>query len=336
MPFTPPAEPLSPAAPLLRDAEWGCSWVRRVAVAVGVILGGSNLLIWLDGSVPAFVLNAGMMVMRFNTAIGITAAALSLACWSPAPGAARRGLARAFALVAALIGVLTAIQDIAIVDLGVDQLFAPGTIPGDIANEFVRAPGRMSLNAALSLMFLGMSLFAVDWDVPVGKTAHFVGAGAGDDRGSAGVARVGRLPSRGREVHRDSAVHQYPLPYGGRAPRAFTRRPRRPARAAPGASYSFHGSGRRAPALDAPRLHGAAADAGLVHRPRPACGNRRPGRRRRAHALWRAGAALWIVDRGQPGDRPSGSPGPAPLRKPCAMARSAARPSWTRRWTPWS
>jgi len=169
MPFTLLAEPLSPAAPLLRNAELGCSWVRRIAVVIGLILGGSNLLIWLHGSVPVFVFHSGMMVMRMNTAIGITAAALSLACWSRTPGAARRRLARAFALVTALIGGLTAIQDIAIVDLGVDQLLAPGTIPGDIANELVRAPGRMSLNAALALMFLGLSLLAVDWEILVGK-----------------------------------------------------------------------------------------------------------------------------------------------------------------------
>src|SRR4051812_458051 len=100
MPSIPPAEPLSPAAPLLRNAEWGCSWVRRVAVIVALTLGGSNLLIWLHGSVPAFALNSGLMVMRINTAIGITAGALSLACWSQSPGAARCRLARAFALVA--------------------------------------------------------------------------------------------------------------------------------------------------------------------------------------------------------------------------------------------
>ncbi len=143
--------------------------MRRIAVAAGLILGGSNLLIWLYGSVPVAALPPGMMVMRMNTAVGITAAALSLAFWSRAASGGRRRLAQALAVIPALIGALTAMQDVAIVNLGVDQLLAPGTIPGDLANVFVRSPGRMSLNAALALMFLGLSLLSVDWEVPAAK-----------------------------------------------------------------------------------------------------------------------------------------------------------------------
>ncbi len=162
MPFTVPAENPSAAAPLLPNVERACSWVRRIAVATALALGGSNLLIWLHGSVPTAIIQSGMMVMRINNAIGITAAALSLACWSREPGRARRRLARGLAIIPALIGLLTAIQDFAAINLGIDELFTPGTIPGDLGNQFVRSPGRMSLNAALSLMFLGLALFGLD------------------------------------------------------------------------------------------------------------------------------------------------------------------------------
>src|SRR5438309_214800 len=125
MPFTVPAEPASAAALLLGNAERMCSWVRRIAVATGLILGGSNLLVWLHGSVPTVAVSRGMMVMRMNTAVGLTAAALSLACWSRVASGGRRRLAQGLAVIPALIGALTAIQDVAIVNLGVDQLLAP-------------------------------------------------------------------------------------------------------------------------------------------------------------------------------------------------------------------
>lgn len=141
----------------------------RVAIFVGLAVGVSNLLAWLNGSVPGFLVAAGMMVMRINTATGITAAALALACWSGTPGPGRRSLAQGLAMISALIGALTAIQDIAGIDIGIDQLLGPATMPGDLGNASVRHAGRMSLNAALSLTFLGLALLGLDWSVPLGK-----------------------------------------------------------------------------------------------------------------------------------------------------------------------
>ena len=81
----------------------------------------------------------------------------------------REALTRAYADVKAhviraadripiLIGTLTAMQDLAGINLGIDLLLGPGTIPGDLGNATVHSPGRMSLNAALALAFLGLAL----------------------------------------------------------------------------------------------------------------------------------------------------------------------------------
>ena len=146
----------------------------RVAIFVGLSVGVSNLLAWLNGSVPDFVVAARMMVMRINTATGITAAALSLVCWSGAPKPARRRLAQGLAMVCALIGSLTAMQDIAGIDIGIDRLLGPVTMPGDLGSATVRHAGRMSLNAALSLGFLGLALLGLDWSVPLAKRRVWV------------------------------------------------------------------------------------------------------------------------------------------------------------------
>jgi PAS domain S-box-containing protein len=159
--------------------------IQRVSVVVALVLGGSNLLIWLSGSVPSIPLGPGLMVMRMNAAVGITAAALSLACWARAPSRGRRLLAQSLGFVPALLGLLTAIQDVGGINLGIDQLLAPGTMPGDVAAVFVRHPGRMSLNAALALTLIGMSLIGFDWRVPLGKRTIWC---------APGFALLGALP----------------------------------------------------------------------------------------------------------------------------------------------
>jgi PAS domain S-box-containing protein len=177
MPFTVPAETPAPPASLLPNALAACVWVRRLAIAVALVLGGSNLLIWLHGSVPQAMVDSGMMIMRMNTAVAITAGALALACLGAAPGTGRRRLGQALAIIPALLGALTAIQDLALLDFGIDQLFGPGTIPGDLAHTYVRHPGRMSFNAALALLFAGLSLLTLDASVLVGKCRIWLAPG---------------------------------------------------------------------------------------------------------------------------------------------------------------
>ncbi len=169
MPFTVPAETPLPATALLPNAERVCRWVQWAAITIALLVGGGNLLVWLHGSVPRMMVEANMMIMRINTAIAIIAAALALACWNRAPSAGRRRLAQGLAIIPALFGLLTVVEEFFLLNLGVGLLFAPETIPGDLANSIVRHPGRMSLNAALSLLFLGLALGMLDRSVLVGK-----------------------------------------------------------------------------------------------------------------------------------------------------------------------
>ena len=118
----------------------------------------------------------GVMVMRVNAAFGMMLAALSLIFWHWA-GAHRR-LRRVATLCgwgAALIGGLTSVEYLTGADFGIDQWIAPGTFPGDHASAFVVVPGRMSLNAALALLMLGLALAGLDSTITFrGTRRHFV------------------------------------------------------------------------------------------------------------------------------------------------------------------
>ena len=166
---TPPLENHEPPL-LLPTAARVCAWVQGGAATVGLVIGATNLVVWL-GLAREIAAWPGVMVMRFNTSLGIIAAALSLALW---PGEAQRGWRSRLAMMVGgavlLIGGLTALEDLAGLDLGIDQLFVPGTFPGDRANAFVAHPGRMSLNAALSMFFLGLALVGLDWRVKLGRS----------------------------------------------------------------------------------------------------------------------------------------------------------------------
>lgn len=170
MPFTiavPP--PGSVQAPLLPSADRVCRWIHRLAAIFGLATGISNLLAWAWQWTPF----PHFMVMRVNTALAITAAALSLALWYRAsPGSVRARIAQGCGALAALIGGLTAAQDLFGVDLGIDQLLAPGTFPGDLAGKHAIRPGRMSLNAALSLFFIGCAATGLDWCARI-RGRHF-------------------------------------------------------------------------------------------------------------------------------------------------------------------
>jgi PAS domain S-box-containing protein len=151
-------------------AEVTCATILKTASLVGLLLGLSNLAIWLIPSTQAVALWSGFMVMRVNSAIGTIAASISLLTWHLARQ--RRGrerVASALGFVVALIGALTSIEYFAGVNLRVDELFAPGTFAGDHARSFVVAPGRMSLNAALAFFFLGLALAGLDWTVSLKK-----------------------------------------------------------------------------------------------------------------------------------------------------------------------
>lgn len=142
----------------------------RGAVGIGLLIAISNLCVWLIPAAQRLVDRPGVMIIRANTAIGLLAASLSLLLWHVA---ARRPFGKRAAVVlgglVAIFGGLTSFQDFAQVNLGIDQMILPGTFPGDRAAVYVVHVGRMSLNAALALFFIGLALCGLEWRIPLGK-----------------------------------------------------------------------------------------------------------------------------------------------------------------------
>lgn len=148
----------------------GVVWVSGL---LALAIAGSNLLIW---TVPAFQFLAhipGVMIMRANTALGITAAACSLLMWMWAGRdggqGKRRSLAALLGAVPALVGLITSYLWLTGASLGFDTFLAPATFPGDTGHAFTVVPGRMSLNAALAMGIMGLALAGLDWTFSLGR-----------------------------------------------------------------------------------------------------------------------------------------------------------------------
>ncbi|WP_133792849.1 hybrid sensor histidine kinase/response regulator [Prosthecobacter fusiformis] len=152
-------------------AERICNGVVITATLVPVAVAGSNLALWCIPALQFIAGWPGMMVMRVNTCVAILSAAFSLLLWhlakSRGPACWQRWMAPFCGAVAAAIGCLTSLEYLMHSDLGIDTLLGPATFPQDHANAFVSAPGRMSLNASLSLFFLGLALWGLDWKVRI-------------------------------------------------------------------------------------------------------------------------------------------------------------------------
>lgn len=112
-----------------------------------------------------------MMIMRANTSFALTSAALSLLIWHRAGRSGRltgaQWLASLLGTMPVLIGGITSLEYVTGLNLGIDTLIAEATFPGDRADAFVVAPGRMSFNAALSLFFVGLALAGLDVSVDI-------------------------------------------------------------------------------------------------------------------------------------------------------------------------
>lgn len=159
-----------------------CRIVHAVLTAAVLLIAGSNLLVWIVGlgNWPL------VTVMRFNAAIALTACGIAL--WlSRDENAApmRRRLASALGLFASLIGALTALQYFTGWNLHIDEVFKSQR--RDVAGMFTSHPGRMSLNAALTLVGAGLSLALVDvrWRWREGRSISF----------APGLAIVSALPT---------------------------------------------------------------------------------------------------------------------------------------------
>jgi PAS domain S-box-containing protein len=128
-----------------------------VLTAGVLLIAGSNLLVWIVGLGNS----PHVSMMRFNAALALTACGISL--WlsrdeNAAPISA--AVASALGLFASLIGTLTALQYFTGWDLHIDELFKRQRL--DAAGTFTSHPGRMSLNAALTLVGAGLSLALLD------------------------------------------------------------------------------------------------------------------------------------------------------------------------------
>src|SRR4051794_25002765 len=126
MPFSVSADSVEiPGSPLVPAALRVCAWVQRSAAFVGLAIGASNLFVWVFDR----TLLSGFMVMRVNTAVGMTSAALSLFLWQLTRGGqVRVRTAQLLGAVVMLIGGLTALQDIFGLNLRIDELLSPGTL----------------------------------------------------------------------------------------------------------------------------------------------------------------------------------------------------------------
>ena len=170
MPLTLPSPPTHPQPALLPSTETACIWVQQAAITLALFLGVTNLSAWIVPSVFEFAAERSILVMRLNTALAISSASLSLLCWiGAAPGSTRARIAQAFGSLTALIGGITGTQDLFGVNLGIDELLVSGKARHDLAGPLVVNPGRMSLNAALALFFLGLALVRLDRPMASGK-----------------------------------------------------------------------------------------------------------------------------------------------------------------------
>ena len=158
-------------------ATRACHWFVWIAVTAGILVSLSNLAVWVIPSVQLYAANLEMSVVRVNTAVAMLLASVSLMfCHIGKNKIIPTRIAAIFGLLVALIGGLTSLEYLLGFDFGIDELFAPGTFPGDTMHVFVVAPGRMSLNAAAAIFFIGLALTRLDAEVKIGKSNQYYNA----------------------------------------------------------------------------------------------------------------------------------------------------------------
>lgn len=177
----PPKPALLEADSLLPQADRICGSVVKASILVTVFIACSNLVVWWVPDLRYIAGLPGMMVMRANTACGILLASSSLLCWHLAASRPTKShwLSQVAVIcggLAALIGGLTSLEYLIQANLGIDTLLAAATFPEDHAHAYVSSPGRMSLNASLSLFFTGLSLCGLDWTFNIGRPRRIYAA----------------------------------------------------------------------------------------------------------------------------------------------------------------
>lgn len=128
---------------------------RRAALAAGggvAFAGAVYLVAWFGGAMAAR--GAWGMTIKASAALALLASGLGLLLLAASPGPVRRGVVRALAALALLLGLLTAAENVFGWDLGIEQLLARER-PGAVGIE---APDRMGLPASLGFTLSGAAL----------------------------------------------------------------------------------------------------------------------------------------------------------------------------------
>ncbi|MBI5923669.1 MAG: EAL domain-containing protein [Betaproteobacteria bacterium] len=126
-----------------------------VSIAIGVTV----LIGWLVDSAVLKSVHPSLVAMKANTALGFCLSGWALYCKGHAPAlssALRHRSGQAGAGAAVLLGLLTLVEYLGGVNLGIDQLlfYEPPGMVGTLA------PGRMAPTSALCFVFIGVALLA--------------------------------------------------------------------------------------------------------------------------------------------------------------------------------
>ncbi len=130
-------------------------WVIRFISIIIIFIGSYWLIAWLNGSVihqTAYGSHSGKIIMKANMSFSLVLFGISLFLIGlPVKSSIPKWISGAFATIVFIIGTLTLIENVFIVDLGIDQLLAKEPIGA----WGTTSPNRIGLPGSLSLTFLG-------------------------------------------------------------------------------------------------------------------------------------------------------------------------------------
>ncbi|PWU09222.1 MAG: hypothetical protein C5B50_27860 [Verrucomicrobia bacterium] len=125
-----------------------------------IMLAVTALLGWILGIDALKAILPGLISMKVNTAVCFILAggSLLLQSWAEPVPLARLMLARAFAALVAVVGLLIIVEWLSGTNLGLDQFLIPESTTGGSDSS----PGRMPLASAMSFVLLGTALLTLD------------------------------------------------------------------------------------------------------------------------------------------------------------------------------
>src|SRR3954467_6364896 len=139
--------------------------LSRFLAFLVIVIGGIGLAGWLF-SVPAFkTVFPGLVAMKFNTSLCFIALGSSLLLLQHESAAMmKRRTAQILACLAFLVGMLTLIEHLFGLDLGIDQVFVQESLT-EAGQSF---PGRMGPATCISFMLIGCAEVLMDYRAPRG------------------------------------------------------------------------------------------------------------------------------------------------------------------------